>query len=178
MYYNQRQYALNLKEKTAIVYEDVFGNKTLITAEMIGEDEFAYWKPWMDDSLHIEECENHIYYNHTISMEDPSLIGLSVPDQETALIEAEERQEREVLKQQIAIAFFTCLTDIQQARFWLYAVEGMTLCQIADIEGISHQKVHTSISKARKNILNFLEKRGCKTAVFAAYSEGTINRPS
>ena len=175
MFYNQTQYALNLKEKAAIVYEDVFGEKIRITADMMGEETFAYWKIWMDKSLHEEACETHLYYDHTISMEDPSLIGVSLPDQETLRIEAEERQEREILKQQVALAFFTCLTDIQQARLWLYAVEGMTLCQIADIEGISHQKVHTSISKARKNIMNFLEKGGCKTAVFAAYSEGVIN---
>ena len=175
MYYNQTQYALNLKEKTAIVYEDVFGEKIRITADMMGEDTFAYWKAWMDASLHEETLETHLYYDHTISMEDPSLAGVSLPDQETLLIEAEERQERENLKQQVAIAFFTCLTDTQQARLWLYAVEGMTLCQIAEMEGISHQKVSTSISKARKNILNFLEKGGCKTAVFPAYSEGTIN---
>ena len=83
------------------------------------------------------------------------------------LIEAEERQERENLKQQVAIAFFTCLTDTQQARLWLYAVEGMTLCQIAEMEGISHQKVSTSISKARKNILNFLEKGGVQNRGFS-----------
>lgn len=103
MFYNQTQYALNLKEKTAIVYEDVFGERIRITADMVGENDFAHWKDWMDESLHEEAREMHLYYDHTISMEDPSLIGVAIPDQEILLIEAEEQQEREALKQQVAI---------------------------------------------------------------------------
>lgn len=174
MFYNQTQYALNLKEKTAIVYEDVFGEKIRITADMLGEEAFAYWKAWMDDSLHEEALETHLYYDHTISMEDPSLVGVSLPDQETLLVEAEELREREALKQQVSIAFFTCLTDIQQERMWLYAIEGKNTCQIAEIENVAQKNVYMSIVKARKNILTFLEKGGYKMPVFAAYSEGPI----
>jgi DNA-directed RNA polymerase specialized sigma24 family protein len=111
-------------------------------------------------------------------MEDPSLIGVSLPDQETLLIEAEERDEREKLKQQIAIAFFTCLTDIQQARMWLYAIEGLTTREIASLEKVSQKNVVISITKARKNILSFLEKGGYQNPYFAAYSEGAIKNPS
>ena len=178
MFYNQTQYAINLKETDAIVYEDVFGERIRITADIIGEEAFAYWKNWMDESLHEEALETHLYYDHTISMEDPSLIGVSLPDHETLMIEAEERQNREKLKQQVATAFFTCLTDIQQARMWLYAVEGYNTCQIAEMEKVSQKNVYISIMKARKNILKFLEKGGYKTAVFAAYSEGAIKNPS
>ena len=178
MFYNQTQYAINLKEKDAIVYEDVFGERIRITADIIGEEAFAYWKNWMDESLHEDALETHLYYDHTISMEDPSLIGVSLPDHETLMIEAEERQNREKLKQQVAIAFFTCLTDIQQARMWLYAIEGLTTREIASLEKVSQKNVVISITKARKNILSFLEKGGYQNPYFAAYSEGAIKNPS
>ena len=175
MFDTNTQYALNKRNANAIVYVDAFGEKTEISTEALGEDEFAKWKALIDAELHVEEKEDHVYRNHTISFSDLALERYTVPDHATVMMEAERSREREELKEQIGIAFFTCLTDIQQARMWLYAIEGMTLCQIALMEGVSHQKVHISISKARKNIIKFLEKGGCKMPVFPAYSEGVIN---
>ena len=175
MYYNQTPHALNLKAQDAIVFVDAFGEKIQVTAEMLGTDEFEYWKTWFDNDLHEEAKEEHIYKDHTVSIEELSASGYTVPDCETLMIEAEERKEREELKEQLGIAFFTCLSDIQQARMWLYAIKGYNTCQIAAMERIAQKNVYTSIMKARKNILNFLKKGGYKTAVFAAYSEGVIN---
>ena len=175
MFDTNTQYALNKRNGNAIVYVDAFGEKTEISSEALGEEEFTRWKALIDAELHDEEKEDHIYHDHTISFGDLALAGYTVPDHATVMREDEEYRDRAELKEQTEIAFFTCLTDIQQARMWLYAIEGMTLCQIASIEGVSHQKVHTSICKARKNILKFLQKGGCKMPVFAAYSEGVIN---
>ena len=175
MFDTNTQYALNKRNANAIVYVDAFGEKTEISPEALGEDEFARWKALMDAELHEEEKEDHIYHDHTISFGDLSPAGYTVPDHATVMMEAEERREREEIKEQLGVAFFTCLSDIQQARMWLYAVEGFNTCQIASMEQVSQKNVYISIMKARKNILKFLEKGGYKTAVFAAYSEGIIN---
>ena len=175
MFDTNTQYALNKRNANAIVYVDAFGEKTEISPEALGEEEFDRWKALMDAELHEEEKEDHIYHDHTISFGDISLAGYTVPDYETILIEAEERREREEIKAQLGVAFFTCLSDIQQARLWLYAIEGMTTYQISDIEGATRQAVCASLIKARKNILNFFEKGGCQNGIFAAYSEGVIN---
>ena len=175
MFDTNTQYALNKRNVNAIVYVDAFGEQTEISPEVLGEEEFAKWKVLMDAELHEEEKEDHIYHNHTISFSDLSLAGYTIPDHATVMMEAEEHREREVLKDQLGVAFFTCLSDIQQARMWLYAIEGFNTCQIASMEQVSQKNVYISIMKARKNILKFLEKGGYKTVVFPAYSEGVIN---
>ena len=175
MFDTNTQYALNKRNANAIVYIDAFGEKAEISSEALGEEEFARWKALMDAELHEEEKEDHIYHDHTISFGDLSLAGYTVPDHETVMIEAEERREREELKEQLGIAFFTCLSDIQQARMWLHAIEGFTTREIAALEYVSQKNIVTSIAKARKNILTFLVKGGYQNPIFAAYSEGTIN---
>lgn len=175
MFDTNTQYALNKRNANAIVYVDAFGEKTEISPEALGEASFAQWKALIDNDLHEEEKADHIYHDHIIPIGDLGLEGYAVPDHETFLIEEEERRERAELRTQAGIAFFTCLTDIQQERMWMFAIEGMTLRQIAAVEGVSHQKINTSIYKARKNILTFLQKGGCQMPVFAAYSERTIH---
>lgn len=175
MFDTNTQYALNKRNANAIMYVDVFGEKTEISPETLGEEEFARWKALMDAELHEEEKEDHLYHDHTISFGDLALAGYTVPDHATVMMEAEEHREREELKDQLGIAFFTCLSDIQQARMWLYAIEGMTTYQISEIEGATRQAVCASLIKARKNILNFFKKGGCQNAIFAAYSEGIIS---
>ena len=49
MHYNETPHALNLKEKDAIVYVDVFGEIIQVTAESLGREEFKKWKEWSDE---------------------------------------------------------------------------------------------------------------------------------
>lgn len=166
MFDTNTQYALNKRNPKAIVYIDAFGEKTEISSEALGEEEFARWKALMDTELHAEEKEDHIYHDHTISFGELSLAGYTIPDYETVMIEAEERREREELKAQVAMGFFTCLSDNQQSRLWLYAIEDRNIYQIGEAEGVAPQAVWMSLQKARKNILNFLHKGGLINATF------------
>ena len=178
MHYNQTPHAVNIKERDAIVYVDAFGETIQITAESIGQDSFKKWKEWSDEYFYREAKEEHLYRDHTVSLESLAPSEYAVPDCETLLFEAEERRERAELRSQVGIAFFTCLTDTQQERMWLYAIEGHTTREIAEKEGAKHQSVCESVGRGRKNILKFLEKGPCQNAVFAAYSEGAIKNPS
>ena len=82
-------------------------------------------------------------------MEDPTLIGLPSRGPEAMHIAAEERAERETLKQQIAVAFFTCLTDSQQARLWLHAVEGFTTREVSTLEGVAQPAIIHSLNACK-----------------------------
>ena len=175
MFDTNTQYALNKRNPKAIVYIDAFGEKTEISADALGEEGFSKWKAMMDESLHEQELEDHIYHDHTISFGDFTLAGYTVPDHATVMMDAELHREREALKEQVGLAFFTRLTYTQQSRFWQNAVEGISTRKIATIEGASHQSVCESIERARKKILIFLQKGPCQNAIFAAYSEGVIN---
>ena len=175
MFDTTTQYALNKRNKNAIVYVDVFGEKTEISLDTLGKEEFLKWKTMMDESLHREELENHIYYDHTIGLSDISLAEYAVPDYETILIEEEERREREELKQQVAIAFFSCLTDIQQERLWLHAIDGFSTRDVAELECVAQPAIIHSLNACKKKILAFLQNGGYQNPLLPAYSEGAIN---
>lgn len=161
MHYSQSQYALNLKDKNAIVYVDAYGKKIRITAEDLGGEEFVKWKAWMDADLHEEAKREHLYKNHNVSIETLPLSRFAVMDRETQMIEEEEREERRKLKEQVAQAFFSSLSDAQQERLWLHAVEGLTTRDIAQMEKATHQSVCESIERAKKNIIKNLQKAPC-----------------
>lgn len=90
---------------------DAYGKKVRITAEDLGEEEFAKWKAWMDADLHEEAKREHIYKNHNVSIEVLPLSRFAVMDRETQMIEEEEREERRKLKEQVTKAFLG--VDIQ-----------------------------------------------------------------
>lgn len=49
MFDRMSEYALNKKDKEAIIYSDAFGNITRLTAEdFSSEKEFRKWKNWVD----------------------------------------------------------------------------------------------------------------------------------
>ena len=68
MFDRMSEYALNKKDKEAIIYLDAFGNITRLTVEdFSGAEEFQKWKEWLDMKNHLDEKEEHIHSNHTIS---------------------------------------------------------------------------------------------------------------
>jgi predicted DNA-binding protein YlxM (UPF0122 family) len=104
-----------------------------------------------------------------------SLAEYAIPDQATLMLEIEERNERNELKELVMVGFSTCLTEGQQKRLWKNAVEGVSTWRIAEQERAAQQSVCESIDRAKKNILCFLKKSPCQSAILAAYSEGVIN---
>ena len=178
MYDKQTLHSLNKSDPLALVYFDAYGNIIRLTeSDFSSKKEFRNWKNWMNMKCHSEEKREHKYKNRfvPISFSDETLAEYGIPDHETFLIEAEEREEREVIKAQMSVGFFTCLSDSQQARMWLYAIEGWTTREIAESEGVAQPAIIHSLTKARKNILTFLQKGGYQTPDFSAYSEGVIN---
>jgi DNA-directed RNA polymerase specialized sigma24 family protein len=56
----------------------------------------------------------------------------------------------------LANAALDRLTEVQRRRYLLHHVDGMSLRQIADAEGVVHSKIQKSIEGAEKKIRKFL----------------------
>ena len=164
MFNNKSIYALNKKDRGAIVYIDAEGEIQRLTREdFSSEDSFRRWKEWSDEDYHTSEKAGHVYANHTISLTGLSEEVAAVPSPEERFVGVHEREEQERRFRLLREALDTCLTPIQRRRLWLYSVEGVTVRQIAKGESVRFQNVAKSIAAAKKKVKTFFEKQGDKT---------------
>jgi len=170
MFDKKSDYALNKREKNAIVYISVTGPALLTRADFASEDEFIRWKHWSDSDYHTTEKSGRGYYDNGLPLADEYLdLIVSVPSVEDELFqklaEAEADAERARTCALLMVQIRSCLTQKQYRRLWLLCVEGMSVEAIAAMEGVTHQNVSKSIIKARKNfkkILAYKGKQGAK----------------
>lgn len=159
MYNKKSNYALNKKNKEAIVSRNAAGEYIKLTKEeFASEEEFAHWKEWSDDNYRQEYNAEQSYkrLKNKLQKQAENEVGsLSV---EQLLLNDLADEERKALVNKIK-AF---LTETQFRRLWLYYAEGKTEQEIADIEGIAQQNVSKSIRLSIKKLKNFL-LAGCKT---------------
>lgn len=164
MFNRKSDYALNKKNRTSIIYIDIYENITQLTAkDFSSEKEFRKWKNWMNMKTHTEEKKNHIHRNHTVSLYYLRELAGSSSGAYDELDEADHRPTAQIdlLVQQIRSA----LSEKQFRRLWMYFVEEMTMEEIGEREGISHQNVSKSIGAAMKKIRKSfpqVEKQGAE----------------
>ena len=72
----------------------------------------------------------------------------------------EEDKQKDIFVDETKIR--AILTERQFKRLTLYVIRGMTVEQIAEQEGVTHQNVSKSIRQAKKKIKFFFEKQGAK----------------
>ena len=65
------------------------------------------------------------------------------------------RQENRRATTEMILKIKDKLTETQFRRLWMYFVDGMTIDEIGEIEGISHQNISKSIGSAMKKIKKF-----------------------
>ena len=88
-------YALNKKDRDAIVYIDANYQIVRLTREDFDtEEEFLKWKEWSDESYHTEEKEDHIYSNHTVSQTLLIEQATETPSPEAAAIRRDQRRKQ------------------------------------------------------------------------------------
>ena len=159
MYNKKSDYALNKKNKEAIVSRNAAGEFIRLTKEeFASEEEFAHWKEWSDNEYRQEYNSEQSYKrlkNKLQKQAENETGSLSV---EQLLLNDLADEERKALVNKIK----SVLTETQFRRLWLYYVEGKTEQQIADVEGIAQQNVSKSIRLSIKKLKNFL-LAGCKT---------------
>lgn len=153
MYNKKSDYALNKKNKEAIVSRNAAGEYIKLTKEeFASEEEFAHWKEWSDDEYRQEYNAEQSYKrlkNKLQKQAENEVASLSV---EQLLLNDLADEERKDLVNKIK----SVLTEKQFRRLWLYYVEGKTEQQIADIENVGQPRIVKSISSAKKRVQKYL----------------------
>ena len=146
-------YALNKKDPDAIVYPSANGKLIRVTREDFpSEEEFLAFKKWSDENFHEEEKLDHREANHVLSADDLSEAALAVPAADVLMERQHERAEKRRIASNMVVKLKDKLTDTQFRRLWMYHVDGLTIDEIGEIEGISHQNVSKSILATERKI--------------------------
>ena len=146
-------YSINKKNPDAVVYKFADGEEHRITREDFPTEEaFLAFKAWSDENFHEEEKLDHREANHTLSTEDLSEAALATPAVDVVMERQYQRAERRRMTSDMVVKLKGKLTDVQFRRLWMYYVDGMTIDEIGEIEGISHQNISKSIKAAKKKV--------------------------
>ncbi len=146
-------YALNKKNPDAIVYPSADGKLVRITRDDFpSEEEFLAFKAWSDENFHEEEKLDHREANHIMSVDDISEAALAVPAADVVMERQHDRAEKRKQAFDMVVKLKDKLTETQFRRLWMYEVDGLTLDEIGEIEGVDHQRISKSIIAAKKKI--------------------------
>lgn len=149
MFDKKSDVARNKKRADAIVYAGAADEVVLTRNDFESEEEFLRWKSWSDADYKQTEKAMRKDYDHVIY----GLERIEIPAPK------EEKRESIFINETM---LKTILTKRQFERLILYAIRGMTIEQIAEQEGVTHQNISKSIRQAKKKIKFFLEKQGAK----------------
>lgn len=104
---------------------------------------------------HTEEKKDHVYRNHTVSLDGFEEFAGFAPDTNTY---CEQDEADQLMMAQIELQVLqirATLSEKQFRRVWMYFVDEMTMDEIGEKEEISHQNVSKSIDAAMKKIQKF-----------------------
>ena len=93
-----------------------------------------------------------------MSIDDLSEAALAIPAIDVVMDRQYEKSERRRMAFAMVSQIRDKLTETQFRRLWMYFVDGMTIDEIGEIEGISHQNISKSIGSAMKKIKKFFRK--------------------
>ena len=159
MFDRRSDYALNKQDPEAIVCKSVTDIHIRLTRyDFSSPEEFEAWKKWSDEDYHEIERQDHIYHNHTLTLDDLTEIVLATLSPEEEVIDGQDRMIREQLYRALRDALENQLTTAQRQRLWLYAVDGLTEDEIASREQIRQQSVSRRINAAKKILKKFLKR--------------------
>ena len=149
-------YLLNKCDPDAIVYPSVTGETFRVTREDFpSEEAFLAFKAWSDEDFHKEDNGDVVEDKRRISIDDISESAMALPSVEVVMEQRQLRQENRRATTEMILKIKDKLTETQFRRLWMYFVDGMTIDEIGEIEGISHQNISKSIGSAMKKIKKF-----------------------
>ncbi len=155
MYNKKSDYALNKKNKEAIVSRNAAGEFIKLTKEeFASEEEFAHWKEWSDNEYRQEYNSEQSYKrlkNKLQKQAENEAGSLSV---EQLLLNDLADEERKALVNKIK----SILTEKQFRRIWFYYVDGISMTEIAKLDNVSKVSIHYSIEAAKKKIIKKFSK--------------------
>lgn len=155
MYNKKSEYALNKKNKEAIVSRNAVGEYIKLTKEeFASEEEFARWKEWSDDDYRQEYNAEQSYKRLKNKLQKQVDNNAFSPSVEQILLSDLAAGERKVWVEKIK----SVLTETQFRRLWLYYVEDITMTEIAKLDNVSKVSVHYSIEAAKNKIIKKFSK--------------------
>lgn len=160
MFDKKNDYALNIADKNAIVYQDAFGTLIRITPDQLPSiKEFRKWKNWSKMKAHTTEKKEHIHRNHTLSLSghEDSICRMASVD-ETMIVKENRIAQRNSAIEQVQI-IKRILTPTQFRRLWMYCVDNLSVEEIAHIEGATPPAIYKSLRLSKKKIFTFFENR-------------------
>ena len=87
---------------------------------------------------------------------EKELETLRIPSAEQAVLESGADEAAYANRQSLAARALDKLTEIQRRRYLMYHVDGLTMREIADKEGVLHSKIQKSLEGAEKKIKKIL----------------------
>ena len=157
MFDKKSDYAKNKRNADSIIYTDANEEEIRLTRDDFeSEEEFRKWKVWSDGQYHETEKSGRSYQDHKLPLfDEEGTYGDAMEEWLNRLDEESRYDELLDLCQKL-------MTKTQLRRFWLYAVKKMSEQKIAELEGVSQQRISDSIRKTRRKIVNFLktQKKG------------------
>lgn len=156
--YQDSDYAAN-KNAGGIVYRFVNQIVEVTLEDYLRESpsktvaDFAKLKTFSDDDYFTQDRND---YRQT--WKNTSIYGLeesdacTVPSPEYYIIEQPEHADRYERRCELAKRAWDKLTIIQQRRYFMYHVEGLSTWQIAEIENVNQSKIVKSLAAAEKKI--------------------------
>jgi len=155
MFDTHSDFALNKKDKTAIVYQSSVGNGIRLTCEdFASEEEFNRWKEWPDKDYHEMELAGRASDSY-VSLESQR-DGPTPSAEDIVLapyITAEQKERRFRMLEQVK----SQLTEKQYRRLCLYYLDGKTEREIAQPEGVGQQRISTSIIRGVRIVERFFQ---------------------
>lgn len=159
----QSDYALNKREKEAIVYKDVYGNLVRLTVDQFGsEEEFLKWKAWSDGNYHSEDKADQIESHKVLPYESVEEEKLSCDSCEDEYIDQQEREGEYRKCVSILSEALGSMTDTQRRRILMRYRDGISTAEIAQKEGVSRQMIYLSLSEARRIANTCQGKMNCE----------------
>lgn len=153
MYKKNSIYSINKKYSDAIVYPFANGDEFRITREDFPtEEEFLAFKAWSDENYRKTDNYEDNTAKKTVSIDDVSESALAVPGIDVVIKRQHQRAEERRKASDMVVQLKDKLTETQFCRLWKYEVEGLTIDEIGDQEGVDHQRISKSILTAKKKI--------------------------
>ena len=155
MFNRKSDYARNKKQRDAIIYTTAKEQILLTRADFSCEEEFQKWKAWSDQYYHNDEQEGRRFTDQNVPVQDWEnhvlvLFPSEKPDSQQDVAHADLWYPTLFLQAK------NCLTKTQYCRLML-CLNGMTVSEIAKLEGVSRQAVSKSILASKRRLRKFSE---------------------
>lgn len=159
MFNRRSSYALNKRDKDAIVCKSVTETHVRLTCDdFSSEEEFRRWKAWSDEDYRATERAERAYHDHGVPLEERNVPG--TPSVEELLLEADGRTEWNAARESLALQIRDSLTEKQFRRLCLYYLGDLPEREIAEMEGVGQRRISTSLSLGRKKLARILGESG------------------